>query len=442
MSTTCPSFPTLLHPDVFQAAEKARPDWPGWLQRLKSDAIERCLTLPLPHAKVESWRFAQLNWLGLENLRPSVLTANAANTAYAPERIASIHAAAQIDFIDDQPRQVDPLPQALRESGVIFLPLAEAISQYPGLVQEHLFSRLPDLGSKKFESLHAALFQNGTFLYVPRGVIVEMPFIANHWLGAAADVAIFPHTLLVADEQSKVTLIDVFRSVQPSTRGFACGVADIYAGFGARVKYKAVQNWNLQTAGFHLGAATAERDATLQTIMVHVGGSHIRNEQHCRILGPGAHVEMDSLSVVKGSQEVDQRTLQTHSAPQGHSNLLYKNVLLDTARTIFAGLIRVEPNAQKTDAYQSNRNLLLSDEADANSLPGLEIQANDVRCTHGATTSQIDEEALFYLLARGIPRRKAQELLTFGFCEEVIEKIENPEIREYVRQLVQHKFAE
>src|SRR5690606_26332728 len=179
---------------------------------------------------------------------------------------------------------------------------------------------------------------------------------------------------------------------------------------------------------FLLGAATAERDAALKTINVHVGGTHVRNEQHCRILGEGAGVDMDSLTLAKGTQEIDQRTLQTHAAPNGRSNLLYKNAIKDNARTIFSGLIKVEKDAQKTDGYQSNRNLLLSDTAESNSLPGLEIEANDVRCTHGSTSAQIDETELFYLQARGIPLLKAQEMLAFAFFEEVLVKVESEEL--------------
>jgi Fe-S cluster assembly protein SufD len=151
---------------------------------------------------------------------------------------------------------------------------------------------------------------------------------------------------------------------------------------------------------------------------------------------------MFSLSVTDREQETDQRTLQAHLAPDARSNLLFKNALMDDSRTIFSGMIRVAEDAQKTDAYQANRNLLLSDSAEANSLPGLEIQANDVRCTHGATSSQIDETELFYLLSRGIDKRAARELLVFGFFEEIIGHIENEEMANGVRELIQTRFRE
>jgi len=149
-----------------------------------------------------------------------------------------------------------------------------------------------------------------------------------------------------------------------------------------------------------------------------------------------------ALNVPSGSQEFDQRTLQTHIAPHSRSDLLFKNALLDKARTIFSGLIIVEEDAQQTDAYQTNNNLMLSEDAESNSLPGLEIKANDVKCSHGATTGRINESELFYFLARGIPRKKAQELMIFGYLEEIITKLGNEELAKYVRSSMQKKFSE
>ena len=184
------------------------------------------------------------------------------------------------------------------------------------------------------------------------------------------------------------------------------------------------------------------RAASVRSLAVNIGGSHYRSENQSLIRGEGSDVQMFSLSVTDREQEVDQRTLQSHLAPHATSNLLYKNALIDHSRTIFSGLIKVAEDAQKTDAYQSNRNLLISPTAEANSLPGLEIQANDVRCTHGSTTGQLDESELFYMLARGIRPALARELLVFGFFEEVIAQIENEELAANIRELIQKKFQE
>lgn len=429
----------LLDLATFKAHLSAQGDAPSWLLELKQEAWAHFEALPMPHAKMEAWRFANTSKLNLSEFGLAEFATTA--PSQAPDSPSLLTNVGRIGFVDDREVAFSELPESLAAQGVIFMPLADALVQHGDLVREHLFSRLPDLGSKKFESLHAAYFSNGVFLYVPKGVVVDKPLVVEHWTGSVAGSASFPHTLVVAEDNSEVTLVDFYQSMDAETPHLVCGVTDVYAASGAHVNYRAIQNFNLVTTAFLLGAATAERDAALGSIGVHCGGSYIRNEQHCRILGAGAHVDVDSLALVKGTQQVDQRTLQTHAAPNGRSNLLYKNTILDNARTIFSGLIKVMPDAQKTDGYQSNRNLLLSDTAEANSLPGLEIEANDVRCTHGATSAQIDEDQLFYLQARGIPLRKAQEMLTFAFFEEVLEKFGNDELADYVRELLQYRFA-
>jgi Fe-S cluster assembly protein SufD len=182
------------------------------------------------------------------------------------------------------------------------------------------------------------------------------------------------------------------------------------------------------------------RDARVQSLNLHVGGRQARHESLSQLQAPGAFSEMLALTVADGAREFDQRTLQVHQAPNTKSDLLYKNALREQSRTIFSGLIVVDPDAQKTDAYQSNRNLMLSEEAEASSLPGLEIQANDVRCTHGATSSRIDPDQEFYLQSRGIAKEMADELLTFGFFEEVLNRLESEPLHDALRALIQGQF--
>jgi len=273
------------------------------------------------------------------------------------------------------------------------------------------------------------------FVYLPAGVELPAPIIIFHE-ATGENSAVFPHTLVVAEANAKATVVEVFSSVEQQARHFSSGVNDLFAGEGASITYIAAQAWSENTLSFQNNAITAQREAGILSLNLHLGGRQARHESHSRLQGPGAHSEMLALTVAQGNQEFDQRTLQTHQAPHTSSNLLYKNALLDQARTIFSGLIVVDPDAQKTDAYQSNRNLMLSDEAEANSLPGLEIQANDVRCTHGATTGRIDPEQEFYLLSRGISRKIADELLIFGFFEEVLGKVENTALHDALRDLI------
>jgi Fe-S cluster assembly protein SufD len=294
------------------------------------------------------------------------------------------------------------------------------------------------LGSAKFAALHAAFVRDGAFIYVPRGVEVDAPILVTH-IAAGAGSAVFPHTLVIAEETSKVTVIDTFVSAEAAPH-FACGANDLYAGHGAQLNYVGTQAWSRDTLSFQFNSTLVRRDARVQSLNLHLGGRQSRHESLSQLQAPGAFSEMLALTVADATQEFDQRTLQIHQAPNTKSDLLYKNALRNEAKTIFSGLIIVDPDAQKTDAYQSNRNLMLSENAEANSLPGLEIQANDVRCTHGATSSRIDPEQEFYLQSRGIDKEAADELLTFGFFEEVLNRLTSDELHEALRGLIQTQF--
>ena len=260
-----------------------------------------------------------------------------------------------------------------------------------------------------------------------------------HW-SQGADAATFPHTLIIAEAMSKVTVVDHFQSAGEDP-ALVIGANDIFVGDGAKVTYVAIQNHNRQTLAFRLNNTVVARDAAALALVLNLGGRYVRSEAISHLRGPGGRSDMLSISAAEGTQIVDQRTLQIHEAPNTSSDLLYKNSLNDKSRTIFTGLIRVEPAAHKTDAYQKVRNLLLTDEAEANSAPGLEIEADDVRCTHGATTGQVDVEELFYLLSRGIPLRAAQRLVVFGFLNEVAGRLPDEPLRELLREKLHAKLG-
>jgi Fe-S cluster assembly protein SufD len=331
------------------------------------------------------------------------------------------------------------LSAELTARGVIVTTLQNALVQHEALVREHLLAQPPKLGSAKFTALHEAFLVDGAFIHIPRGVTVESPIgVFSYALGATA--AVFPHTLVVAGENSRATIVEYFGSGHDTEAQFAAGANDLYASHGAHLTYIGKQDWSHRTLSFQSNSTVVRRDARVQSLNVHLGARQARHESLSQLQAPGAFSEMLALTVAKSGQEFDQRTLQIHQAPNTKSDLLYKNALRGTAKTIFSGLIVVDPDAQKTDAYQSNRNLMLSDEAEANSLPGLEIQANDVRCTHGATSSRIDPEQEFYLQARGIAKAAADELLTFGFFEEVLNRLSADDLHEALRVLIQTKF--
>ena len=339
-------------------------------------------------------------------------------------------------FANDQLLQREVLSGSLEQKGVLWLPIEQARREHAELFHKHYMQEEARLGSQKFAALHEAWMRNGTFLYVPRGVEIDLPVESFHWLAGQAS-SCFPHTLVIAEENSKVTLVDYFSSAEENASGFACGVHDLWLGAGAKVTYVNVQRWSKAVRAVQINSTIVGRDAAAVSLSANFGGAYVRSESISHLRGQGGRSDMLSVSTVEGKREVDQRTLQIHEVPNTASDLLYKNALFDAARTIFSGLIRVEPGAHYTDAYQKVRNLLLSDEAEANSAPGLEIEADNVRCTHGATSGQIEEEELFYLLSRGIPREAAQRLIVHGFLYEVLARLPDEAIREKLRGMLE-----
>jgi len=410
------------------------PSLPAWWIARKRAAYEKFAALPLPARTVESWRFSSISTLTLDGF--TLPSAAATQVPHAP---IGIKKAAELVFANGRLFSHEPLSAELTARGVIVTTLQDALVKHEALVREHLLAQPPKLGSAKFSALHEAFLVDGAFIHIPHGITLEQPIgVFSYALGATT--AVFPHTLVVAGENSRATLVEYFGSGEDTEAQFAAGANDLYASHGAHLTYIGKQDWSHRALSFQSNSTVVRRDARVQSLNVHLGARQARHESLSQLQAPGAFSEMLALTVAESGQEFDQRTLQIHQAPNTKSDLLYKNALRGTAKTIFSGLIVVDPDAQKTDAYQSNRNLMLSDEAEANSLPGLEIQANDVRCTHGATSSRIDPEQEFYLQARGIAKAAADELLTFGFFEEVLNRLSDDDLHEALRVLIQTKF--
>src|SRR5260370_20359938 len=328
-------------------------------------------------------------------------------------------------FANDQLIERDVVSEDLKKRGVIFQPLERAIVEHGDVFRKYFMSTEAKLGSAKFAALHKALVSSGTFLVEPRGLEIEQPIEIFPWL-RHDNMSIFPQLLLVTDELAKVTVIEHFRSCDRKTSGFACGVNDLIAGPGAKVTYVCAQEWANNVIALQMNSTVVDHDASAMSLNLHVGAKYSRFESLSRLIGEGGRSDLLAVAVARQQQEFDARTLQDHISPRTASDVLYKNALDDRARTIFGGLIRVEPDAHFTDAYQKVRNLLLSDDAEANSMPGLEILADNVRCTHGATSGQIEEDQMFYLRSRGIPTKVAQRLLVTGFLKEVIQRLDHP----------------
>ncbi len=407
---------------------------PEWFARRQAAAREEFARRAAPRRQDEGWRFADLKKLDLAGYRPGAAFTAAEQEEALTRSRGLEHPAARLVLGNDAVLRAE----TAAADGILVLPLREALQTHSELIERHFMAQAAGLGGEKFYALHAAALRGGVFIYVPDGVEVERPVELHQWLGGE-DAAVFPHTLIVAGKHAKVTVVDYFQSLA-SEPGFACGVTDLSADEGASINYVCCQRWSRKVRAIHFVSTTAGRHAQVKSTFLHLGAAWARTESFCLASGEGSRSEMLSLAVAEGTQEIDCRTRQIHHQPQTFSNLLFKNVLFDQARTIFSGLIFVEEGAHYTDAYQTCRNLLLSDEAEATALPGLEINADQVKCSHGATTGPLGDEEVYYLRSRGLREDSARQLLALGFCREVIDRVDHAELEGALAGMVEEKF--
>jgi Fe-S cluster assembly protein SufD len=333
------------------------------------------------------------------------------------------------------------LAEDARAQGVIWTDMHTAVRDHGDLVASLFMEEAVPVTTDKFTAMHAAFWSGGTFLYVPKNVSIDLPFVSVLWQ-EMPQLAVFPPTLLFADEGSQVTLVSEMLSMgcDVCPNSYVGGVTELHVGAGARVRFVNAQDLGRQVYDLRSQTALLERDSHLEWLTVTLGGLVSRSTQHTVLRGPGAEAVVTGLYLPDGRQHVAFDTLQDHVAAGCTSDLLYQGALLGKSRSVYEGTIRAWPDAQKTNAYQSNRNLLLSKRARADSLPRLEIEANDLRCTHGATVSQVDEQQVFYLMSRGIPRDDAVRLIVEGFFQPSLDRL--PETLEGLRGRLVQAIAE
>jgi len=324
--------------------------------------------------------------------------------------------------------------------GVYFASLGRALREAPDLVREKLMTYARPSTEGKFEALVGALWNSGLVIYVPADVEVALPLQVLHWLEEPG-IALFPHTLIIAGRNSRVTVTEEYVSDAHAGEALHVGATDIWLDDGAQVTYLTIQNWNDRTFHFATQRAVLNRDAVLNWTTSQIGSRLSRVRNDVVLSGNGSTATLQGLYFPDGAQHIAQNTLQHHEAVGTTSDLLYKGVLLDQSRSVYEGLIRVDPGAQRTDAYQANRNLMLSRKARADSMPQLEIEANDVRCSHGATIGQLDENEVFYLMSRGLNRDLAKKLIVDGFFSEVLDRIPLESVQHRLRQAVEEKLG-
>ncbi len=373
----------------------------------RAELLERYRSLPLPTTKEESWRFTDL-----KGFDPDSFAADGAREVASAPGLLELEAAGVVR-VSEGGLEVERAPDGIR-----FEPLVD----HP---------RLGELvgADDKFTAHNAALWEHGLLVQVPKGVVLEQPLyirIVNDVEGGS----LLWRLLVVAEPESRFSVIEEYTSTSPELSGYVNGAVEIFVEAGAKVEYVSVQSLSKETWHFGTHHARVERDAELDWVTGGFGSKKGKIRIQNDLAGPGATSRVTGAYFADGVQHLDYDTFQEHMAPNTTSDFAFKGALRDKSRTVWRGMIRVERDAQKTNAYQENRNLLLSKTAHADSIPGLEILANDVRCTHGATLGQVDREQLFYLMARGLPRHEAERLIVRGFFQDVLDRIELEPVRE------------
>ncbi len=408
---------------------------PDWLVAERRAALRSFEALPAPTNRDEVWRYSQLGRFSLEGLE-------LVKEPRSREVSDRIHM--RITDSDAEGVLVHKGPEVVHrdskitEAGVIFTDLRTALREHEDLVREHLYSAV-NATQTKYTALNAALWENGTFVYVPRNVEVALPLGA--FTTADRGGLITPRTLVVVDVNAKVTYLDEYTSEPFDERLVVSGATEIILKDGAGLRYVLLQNWSRDVVHINKLRAHLDRNSRLESLTVSVGADAARAEVECMLEGPGADSEMLGLYFADKGQHYNQYTVQHHAADHAHSDLLFKGALRDASTAVYSGIIQVDEGAQKTDAYQTNRNLLLDAESEAVSIPQLEIAANDVRCSHGSTTGPVPEDQRFYLMSRGLPPEVAEHVLVTGFLHEVMGRVTLPKVAEYVERVVQAKLG-
>ena len=417
-----------------------------YIRDYRNRSWELYKSLPLPGLKDEAWRRTDLRGLqaGSFNLAGSVDAADSSHSAYpqAPEEllqplVGEEHGGQVIIFPDQTRITLNP---QLAEKGVIFTDLQTAVREHPELL-EKILGQVVQPGEGKFAAMAAALAHAGVFLYVPEGVQVGEPLHSVLW-APGINLAYFSHILVLVEDGASVTYVHESASPTEATgQAMHAGIVEIHVGDNAKFNFVELQSWGEHVWNFSHERARVGRDATLDWIFGALGSHLTKNFSELDLVGEGATGRMSGFYFTDGIQHLDHDTQQNHHAPNTTSDLLFKGALKDRSRSVWQGMIYVAPGAQKTDGYQANRNLVLSRTARADSIPGLEIMADDVRCTHGATVGKIDPDQVYYLRSRGIPYQDAERLIVEGFFDPIMQRIAFEGVRSRFQEAILEKMS-
>ena len=413
---------------------------PDWLVERRLAAAEQLDGITWPTDADEIWRYSRIDELDLDRFRPpsrDELGEPGPEPAPGGGPVAA-EAGERAGLVVVRNGRVvhHELDDTLVAKGVLVCGLATCEEADVAAVLGTCSQASPDA----FTVLHDAFLAGGAFIKVPAGVVVDKPIIVLHW-SEGEGLATFPHTLVVAEESSEVTVVDRFGSPEVGGAGHLVdAVVELLVGDNARLRYLSVQEHGPKTWQVALQRAHVGRDASLHSSAVALGGDYARLRSESLLAGDNAESDLMAVYFGDHTQMLDFRTLQDHDAPNTRSDLLFKGAVEDQAHSVYSGLIRLRPTARKANASQTNRNLVLTEGAGAESIPNLEIEANDVRCSHASAVGPIDEDQLYYLESRGVPPAEAERLIVLGFFDDVLERLPVTALSQGLRRSVVDKL--
>ena len=411
---------------------------PDWLLERRRESWDRFETLSWPSRQDEEWIRTDIRLFKLDRFSLPIESSTACEPD-TPLLSEGVELAGQSISVNSQ-SALCTQSDSLASQGVLFGSLSELLQEHGELVRELLSRRPLDAGSDRFAALNDACWSGGHLLYVPRGVALKEPI---HLHSIIADGGVdLAQTMIVLEDGASATVLAEMTSQGDGQPGLHCGSLEMMLGAGASLRYINLQNWSDTTWHFARHHATLGQDASLQWTSAAMGSRLSKVNQHVTLAGKGANCQVNGVLFTEGKQHLSYHTLQHHKAPGCKSDFLYKAALQDRSRTVWRGMIKVDPAGQQTDGYQRNDNLLLSDKARADSIPGLEIEADDVRCTHGSTSSQVDEEMIFYATCRGLTRGEAVRLIVSGFFQQIFDRISIDSVRDALAEAIARRVRE
>lgn len=406
-------------------------------------ALEAYHSLPMPTLSDEAWRRTDIKGLKASNFRLPEKDEYQRLSTPPQDLLDSLvngQLGGQIALYPGGHTTFVPIDKEMSLNGVVFSTFIDASAQDQELLS-HLIGRIVNYDDGKFAALAATMPESGVLFYVPAGIKLEQPFHTILW-GAGTDLALFSHIIIWLEKGASATYIHEMASKEdPKSRTLHSGIIEIFVGEEADLKFVDLQSWNKQTWNFSHERARVEKNGNFDWIHGAVGSKLTKSFLDIDLVGNGASARMSGFYFTDGRQHLDLDTQQNHLSPDTSSDLLYKGALKDKSRSIWQGMIYVAPGAQNTDGYQANRNITLSSNARADSIPGLEILADDVRCTHGATVGKIDQDQLFYLQSRGIHRSNAEQLIIEGFFDPIMQRIPYEGVRERFQRVIHEKMV-